>query len=153
TASKLEGSASFTLTVNGSNFAGSSVVQWNGTPLPTTYVSRTQLQAVVPASNLAEEGTASVTVATSGGSPSHAQAFTIIDQPPMVTVDTNLTPNGASFSGEAATFIDPAGAEARGKYKATIDWGDSSAPGADAIGTVGVSNGHFTVSGSHTYPG
>jgi hypothetical protein len=151
TSTKPEGSASFTLTVNGSNFANNSVVQWNGVSLPTTFVSASQLQAVVPAADLAEEGTARITVSTSSDSTTGAQTFTIADQSPAVSMDTNLTPNGPAFSGEVATFIDPAGAEPIGNYKATIDWGDPDAPGANPTGTIGLSGGHFTVRGSHTY--
>ena len=40
--------SSFTLTVNGSNFQKTSRVTWNNTALTTTYVSTTQLTAVVP---------------------------------------------------------------------------------------------------------
>jgi endonuclease G, mitochondrial len=68
----------FTLTVNGSNFLQSSVVKWNGNNLVTTFVSATQLQATVPASNLTSIGTANVTVFTSNGGTSAALPFTII---------------------------------------------------------------------------
>ena len=59
-----EGTADFTLTVNGTNFINSSVVQWNGSPLTTSFVSATRLTATVPAADLTEDGTASVTVVT-----------------------------------------------------------------------------------------
>jgi hypothetical protein len=35
-------SAAFTLTINGSGFSPDAVVQWNGSPRPTTYVSSEQ---------------------------------------------------------------------------------------------------------------
>jgi hypothetical protein len=53
------------LTVSGGNFVSSSVVQWNGTDLPTTLESDsngTILTAQVPASDIATAGTAAVTV-------------------------------------------------------------------------------------------
>ena len=56
------GSSSFTLTANGGNFVASSVVEWNGSPLSTTYVSGTALTAVVPASDIASSGMASENV-------------------------------------------------------------------------------------------
>jgi len=56
------GSSDFTLTVNGANFVSESVVEWNGTALPTTYITRAQLTAVVPASDVAKPQSASVTV-------------------------------------------------------------------------------------------
>src|SRR5207248_2949734 len=48
-ASTTAGSAQFTLTVNGTNFVSTSTVYWNGSPLTTTFVSSTQLTAIVPA--------------------------------------------------------------------------------------------------------
>src|SRR5439155_10966034 len=50
------GAPAFTLTVNGSGFANSSVVRWNGAPRTTTFVSSTQLQASIPASYVAATG-------------------------------------------------------------------------------------------------
>jgi hypothetical protein len=46
------GGPAITLSVTGDGFVGDSVVQWNGTALPTTVVSTTQLQAQIPASDL-----------------------------------------------------------------------------------------------------
>ena len=55
------GSASFTLTVNGLNFAPTTTVLWdNNTFLTTTYVSSTVLQAQVPASLTATPGTITI---------------------------------------------------------------------------------------------
>ena len=45
--------STFTLTVTGAGFIPSSVVYWNNVPLMTTYVSSTQLNAQVPASDIA----------------------------------------------------------------------------------------------------
>jgi endonuclease G len=69
---------SFTLTVNGSNFLNTSIVNWNGNNLSTTYVSSIQLQAVVPASFLTNVGTANVTVFTSNGGTSASLPFTLV---------------------------------------------------------------------------
>jgi len=55
---------SFTLTVNGTGFVSGSVVNWNGTPLSTTFVSDSQLTATVPASNIATPSTSSITVSS-----------------------------------------------------------------------------------------
>ena len=46
--SRTAGTATFTLTVNGTGFATGAVVQWNGQPLSTTFVGATQLTATVP---------------------------------------------------------------------------------------------------------
>ncbi|MFZ0685959.1 MAG: choice-of-anchor D domain-containing protein [Terriglobales bacterium] len=59
------GGAAFTLTVNGANFFGTSVVYWSGTALATTYVNSDQLTALVPATLTASSGTGWITVATS----------------------------------------------------------------------------------------
>ena len=56
------GGAGFVLGVNGTGFVSASVVNWNGTPLATTFVSGSQLTATVPASDIAKASTASVTV-------------------------------------------------------------------------------------------
>src|SRR6202044_440822 len=56
------GGAAFTLTVNGTGFVSGAVVNWNGTPLDTTFVSAFKLTAGVPATNIAVATTASITV-------------------------------------------------------------------------------------------
>lgn len=73
------GSPSFTLTANGSNFINGSFINWNGTALTTTFVSSTVLTATVPAANIANAGTATVTVFTPapGGGTSGGATFTI----------------------------------------------------------------------------
>jgi hypothetical protein len=47
-------------------FDSKAVVQWNGSPLPTTFVTENQLTAIVPASAIASPGTASLTVFSAG---------------------------------------------------------------------------------------
>jgi len=67
------------LTVTGSGFISGSVVQWNGSTLPTAFVGSTELTASVPASDLASAGSVQVTVfnPTPGGGTSNALAFNI----------------------------------------------------------------------------
>lgn len=50
------------LTVLGSGFTSSSVVQWNGSARTTTYVSPSELVAQISAADIATSGTAAVTV-------------------------------------------------------------------------------------------
>ncbi len=65
-----EGDPEFTLTVNGANFVeNDSVVQWNGSNRPTTFVSDKQLTATITAADIAAAGTATVTVVTPDASP------------------------------------------------------------------------------------
>jgi hypothetical protein len=60
------GGATFVLTVNGSNFASSAVVNFNGTGMATTFVSASQVTASVPASEIANPATIPVTVTNPG---------------------------------------------------------------------------------------
>lgn len=81
------GAPATVLTVTGSGFLTSSVVQWNGTPLTTTYVSATSLTATVPAADLTSPASVSVTVTNGAGSASSApMTFVIGEQTaPMIT--------------------------------------------------------------------
>src|SRR6266852_647237 len=73
------GSAAFTLTVNGTGFVSGSVVNWNGSPRTTTFVSGSQLTAAISAADVAMVGTPSITVTspTPGGGKSNAVPFSI----------------------------------------------------------------------------
>jgi len=73
------GGSSFALTVNGTGFVSASAVNWNGTALSTTFVSSSQLTATIPASDIANAGTASITVTnpTPGGGTSLPAFFEI----------------------------------------------------------------------------
>ncbi len=73
------GSPGLVLTVSGSEFQPTATVYWNGGPLVTTYGSSTQLQAVVPASELAQAASATVSVANETSSRAvNSLAFTIL---------------------------------------------------------------------------
>ena len=96
------GGAAFTLTVNGSGFVSGSAVQWNGSALPTTYVSASQLTASVAASLIASQGTANVTVQNSGGTASSPLTFTI--NPPPAPSLSSLSPNSAAAGAPAFTL-------------------------------------------------
>jgi hypothetical protein len=149
-ASAPEGSGPLSLTVTGSNFRSNSAVQWNGVALPTTFVSTTQLQAAVPAADLAEEATASVTVFTPapGGGTSNAQTFTVADATLSPGAASFSAVAGAPFAGVVASFTDGNPNAPAGDFTATILWGDgTTSTGAVAASAVG----GFTVSGAHTY--
>lgn len=92
-----EGAAGLTLTISGNNFLATSEIQWNGTPLFTTFLGSTQLRTVIPASLLATEGTAAIGVFNpgAGGGFSATKTFTVQD----VTVPTFMNP-GAQTSSE-----------------------------------------------------
>jgi probable HAF family extracellular repeat protein len=97
------GGSTFTLTVNGSSFASGATVQWNGSPLTTTFVSATQLTATVPGSLIANTGTASVTVVNPGSTASNALTFNINPVTTGGPVITSLGPGLAIAGGP--TFI------------------------------------------------
>lgn len=61
-ASVAPGGAAFTLTVNGMGFVSGAVVNWNGSPRPTTFVSSSQVTASISAADIASTGTAIITV-------------------------------------------------------------------------------------------
>jgi hypothetical protein len=108
------GGGEFILTVYGTNFVNSSMVQWNGASRLTTYVSATQLTAQIGAADIALEGTASVTVvnpAPNGGT-SNALTFTIEppNQPPTANADGPYNCNEGSdctFNGSSSSDPDP----------------------------------------------
>jgi VCBS repeat protein/putative Ig domain-containing protein/IPT/TIG domain-containing protein len=56
------GGPGFALTVNGTGFVSGATVNFNGTPLATTFVSSHQLTATVPSSDIASAATPSITV-------------------------------------------------------------------------------------------
>jgi len=60
------GGSGLPLTLTGSGFVPGAQAFWNGTALPTTFQSSTQLQASVPATDIQENGTAFVTVTNPG---------------------------------------------------------------------------------------
>ena len=110
-ASALAGSGALTLTLTGTNFVSTSTVSWNGTALQTTYISGTQLSAMVPDSDIAQSGTASVTVTNPapGGGTSSALVFTIIPTIPSVSLSASSisfgdTALGASSSAQSITI-------------------------------------------------
>lgn len=65
--------------VKGSGFAASSVVELDNTPLATSYLSASQLVAVIPAADIAAKGTSQVAVTTPapGGGLSKTLTFTV----------------------------------------------------------------------------
>jgi uncharacterized protein (TIGR03437 family) len=96
---------SLALTVNGGGFESDAVVQWNGSPLATTFVSTTELSATVPQSLFATTGTAVVRV-LSDGALSNAVNFHVDNSlisslsPPYVVAGGpgfTLTINGSGF--------------------------------------------------------
>lgn len=102
------GGPALTLTVNGTNFVATSVARWNGSNRTTTFVSATQLTAAISASDIASQGTRTVTVfnPTPGGGTSGGQTFTITAPPTNnpVPVLTSTSPTSWPIGGSAFTL-------------------------------------------------
>jgi uncharacterized coiled-coil protein SlyX len=102
------GSGNLTLSVFGSNFGQGSVVQWNQTGLTTTVISNTQLQAAVPAANLAATAQVSITVANPGTPPSVSNAvpFNVIpDITAIISTLQQIPQNPALLLGQLQTYV------------------------------------------------
>lgn len=112
------GSAAFTITVSGSGFASGAAVKWNGTALPTSFVSSTQLTAAVPASDVASTGVDHVTV-TSGSSTSNSVNVTVVAGPAIAS----LSPASTTAGGSAFTLTVQGTGFASG---ATVVWNTTS---------------------------
>lgn len=88
------GSPDTTFTLTGTNFNASSVVMAGSSALTTTFVSSTQLTAVVPASTLAAAGTLSFSVSNPAPGGGISQAISVtLRQPPAKL--TSLSPASA----------------------------------------------------------
>jgi hypothetical protein len=100
-----QGSAAFNLNVRGAGYAQGSVVRWNGADRPTTFVSPSHVTAQIPATDVAQVGTAQVTVfnPAPGGGTSVARTFTVAARPNPVAVVTAITPD-ATVVGTGGTF-------------------------------------------------
>lgn len=116
------GGAGFTLTVTGSGYAATSVVQINGSNRPTTYVNAQQLTAAVLASDIAAPGSLNVTVlntSTAGVVSSNSVTLTVVvAASPVLTgvspqfatqgvTQLNVTLVGANFRPGATVIISP----------------------------------------------
>ena len=101
--SKSTGDAAFTLTVNGSNFNAGSVVRVNTQNRVTSYVSATQLQAQILASDIATAGSANISVfnPAPGGGTSSAITLVINNALPVIT---GISPATAIVGGSAFTL-------------------------------------------------
>lgn len=74
--SVMHGSPTFSMTVNGTNFAADAVVYFNGNVLPTAYGSTTQVTAQVPSADVAASAMVNVYVRSNGRN-SNMVIFTI----------------------------------------------------------------------------
>ncbi|MCB8943193.1 MAG: beta-propeller fold lactonase family protein [Ardenticatenaceae bacterium] len=73
------GSGDITLDLLGANFLPASQVQWNGSDRPTTFIAPNYVRVTLPASDVAQPGTAGITVVNPapGGGSSNLVAFVV----------------------------------------------------------------------------
>lgn len=98
-----------TLFVIGLNFVMSSVVNFNGTALATSYNSPTLLTAIIPTADIVAQGTASISVTTPsngvpGGGTSNLATLTILG-PETQPVVTSISPTSATGGGPSFTLM------------------------------------------------
>ncbi len=105
--STLVGTPGLNIMLNGTGFAPSATVNFNGLSRPTAYINSTLLIVVIPAGDLSSAGTASITVVNPapGGGTSAASSFSVDNPAPVLTDVSPLT----ATAGDPATAITVSG--------------------------------------------
>ncbi len=98
------GGPAFTLTINVSAFGSRPVVNWSGTPLPTTSVNDSTLSATVPPGLIAICGKYSLTV-TNTQSNAVSNSFAVIVNPVLQSINPNSLPAGSGAITVTATGL------------------------------------------------
>ncbi|HXM66875.1 MAG TPA: Ig-like domain repeat protein [Candidatus Acidoferrum sp.] len=142
------GGPGFTLTVNGAGFVATSVVNWDGNPRTTTFVSKSRLTAAVLASDIATASTAAVTVVSPGpgGGVSNTLYFSIMVQESSLSFLPAVTYNSGGYIAQSIKIADLNG---DGKPDVIVaNWWDTN-----NIGAIGIllGNGDGTFQPVSTY--
>src|SRR6185436_18267698 len=95
------GANGFTLSVSGTNFLNTSVVRWNNSDRPTTFVSPNQLTATISYTDLLSPGTVPITVVSAFG---ESNATTLTIGPPSISLFTEPETQRA-VALDAVTFM------------------------------------------------
>lgn len=126
----IAGQGDFTLLANGSGFTASSVVDWNGTALATTFGDSNDLAAAASASLIATPGTVTVMVKDSStGATSNAVSFSIASAATAnagVAQLLTVAPDGTPANGDS--LIAPS-ISATGRYVSFQSDATNLAPG------------------------
>ena len=107
--SATEGDAGFTLTVSGTNFTSSSIVEWGGTDKTTTFVSDIQLTATILAADIATFGTVAVTVSDPTNGTSGSNNFAIDERVVFAAGNWTTDSTGGAAQGYGASIAEVAG--------------------------------------------
>ena len=135
------GSATLTLTVNGTNFVPPSIVSFNGTQLPTTYISPTRLTAVVSNVLLTTIATVPVLVVNPFFGSSNSLPFTLT---PSLAISTNVLPGATAGQSYSTTLIGTGGVP-------PYNWTVSGLPAVLSVNpTTGQISGLAQVGGTYT---
>jgi GH18 family chitinase/lysophospholipase L1-like esterase len=136
---KVVGDPDFTITIDGTNFVnGQSTVRFNGNDLTTTFVSMTQLTALVPASCLMVSGIFDITVFNSGGGgDSNAWGFSIDPITAITTISRII--NGSTIT-YRATVVNSKSTPVKptGNVVFTVDGVDQDAIDLDENGEADI---------------
>jgi uncharacterized protein (DUF1800 family) len=136
------GSASigtFTITVTGSSFLSGAVIDFNGQPLQTTFVSSTQLTATVAAA-ASQVGNVPITVVNPNPGSAPSNALNLLLTQPNSNISVSVAPPSASMqvAGGSQAFT----ATVKGATDQTVTWEVNGIQGGDAqvgyISTSGV---------------
>ncbi len=92
------------LTANGAGFVSGSVIVWNGTAMPTTYVSSTQLTTTIPGSYLTLVGTENVFVLNPDSTVSNTLPFKITTNPSTTPSLTSINPTKTAVGSPGFTL-------------------------------------------------
>jgi trimeric autotransporter adhesin len=103
-ASAIVGANGVKISVNGANFARTSVVRWRGVDRPTTYVSAALLQVDIPAADLTTLGGAQITVFNQGGNggTSNVLSFIVGNPRPVITA---ISPTTVAYPGAPLSLV------------------------------------------------
>jgi hypothetical protein len=139
------GGGAFTLTVEGNSFANNSVVEWNGSPRVTTFLSSSELLAQITTTDVATAATVNIEVYTAGTAISNPQegenqiatsnviSFVIQAAGAGAPILTSLSPptetaGGAAFllTVNGTGFIQPVASGANATVGSSIEWNGSA---------------------------
>lgn len=139
----------FTLTVTGAAFANGLVVNWNGSPRPTTFLSSTQLTAAITPQDTAFLGTgpAAVAITVSGSGPatnSNSQKLPVAALPAGTNLPSpivsSISPSSAAVEASTGPPV-PLTVNGIGLSPCSVvQWNGASLPTTIFIGSSGVTS-------------